>query len=154
MQLANNIGYLLYHLSSAMARQSDQLLQERLEIGLSQYKILLALQQSSTRQRQIADLLGQTEASISRQIKLMYRLGLLERKINPANKRERIISLTNKGGHTLEAASRVLNSAHAPILNTLSTNQKLRLAGTLNILHQHVCETGKTGTCRQYSLPS
>ncbi|HSX23988.1 MAG TPA: MarR family winged helix-turn-helix transcriptional regulator, partial [Candidatus Saccharimonadales bacterium] len=68
----NNIGYLLQHLSGVLAKQSDQALQERLGIGFSQFKILRVLQHSpQTQQRQIAEWIGKTEASISRQIKLM-----------------------------------------------------------------------------------
>ena len=39
-----NLTYLLHHVSSVMGKQSDQVLQEQLGIGLSQYKILMVLE--------------------------------------------------------------------------------------------------------------
>ena len=79
MRPTNTIGYLLQHVSSLLAKQSDQVLQEQLGIGLAQFKILRTLQtEPRTPQREIAFNLGQTEASISRQVKLMIADGLLQ----------------------------------------------------------------------------
>jgi DNA-binding MarR family transcriptional regulator len=67
MKPTNNIGYLMQRLSFLLARQSDQVLQEQLGIGFSQFKILMALGwDPSCQQRHIADKLGQTEASVAR----------------------------------------------------------------------------------------
>ncbi|HXR49712.1 MAG TPA: MarR family winged helix-turn-helix transcriptional regulator, partial [Verrucomicrobiae bacterium] len=63
----NNLSYLIQHLAAVMGKQSDQLLQEQLGIGYSQYKILMVLEWNPrVQQRTIAESLGQTEASISR----------------------------------------------------------------------------------------
>src|SRR5579863_5003598 len=98
MRPTNKIGYLLQHVSFVLARQADQALQERLGIGFSQYKILMTLQfNPHVQQKQIAESLGQTEASISRQIKLLHDKGLLSTRINPSNRREHITTPTPKG---------------------------------------------------------
>ena len=98
MKPTNNIGYLLQHTASTLARQSDQVLQERLGVGFSQFKILMTLQWNpGVQQKHIAESLGQTEASISRQIKLMHEAGLLQSKVSERNKREHITTLTRKG---------------------------------------------------------
>ena len=61
------LGYLLQHTATILMRQSDQVLQERLGIGMSQLKLLMMLQNSpNVQQRKLAECLGQTEASISR----------------------------------------------------------------------------------------
>jgi DNA-binding MarR family transcriptional regulator len=78
MGTTDTIGYMLQHTASIMYRQSDQVLQERLGLGMSQYKILMILHEKpQIRQRVLADQLGQTEASISRQIKLLVERGML-----------------------------------------------------------------------------
>ncbi len=44
METTDRLSYLLQHTSTIMQRQADQVLQERLGVGMSQYKILSTLQ--------------------------------------------------------------------------------------------------------------
>ena len=153
MGLHNNIGYLLQHTASSLARQSDQMLQERLGIGYSQFKIMMVLQWNpSVRQRHIAENLGQTEASISRQIKLMHEDGLLQTRISPQNRREHITTLTRKGERLAEEAVSVLNYFYAPILEPLSEKQQKQLAEVLGIMHNEACKGDRPGRCHQNYL--
>src|SRR6266567_1939006 len=111
----NNLGYLLVHVSMILAKQSEQVLQERLGIGFSQFKILRALQTNRhIKQRVIANNLGQTEASISRQVKLMVDDGLLRVTVSPHSRRERITVPTAKGERLTEAALDALAKYHGP----------------------------------------
>jgi DNA-binding MarR family transcriptional regulator len=145
----SNIGYLLQHLSSVLAKQSDQVLSERLGIGLSQYKILLVLQVNPrTRQRHIAERLGQTEASISRQISIMHDKNLLHTTINPNNRREHLTTPTAKGQRLLEESLNVLNVYHGPMFEALSEKQREQLLEILGRMHEHACQPGKTGACQ------
>jgi len=147
MQPHNNIGYLLNHLAFVLLRQSDQVLQEQLGIGFSQFKILMVLKWNpSLQQRQIADRLGQTEASISRQIKLLHEKGLLSTYVSPKNKREHITTLTPKGEKLTEKSMTILNNYHAPTFATLTPKQQEQLTTLLTIMHDHVCSSEtKTG---------
>ncbi len=148
MHPTGNIGYLLQHLSSVLAKQSDQTLQERLGVGLSQFKILMILQwHPNIRQRQIAEALGQTEASISRQIKLMHTRGWLQTTISPVNRREHITSPTAKGIRLAQKALDLLNDHHAPTFGQLSEKQTSVLLESLTLMHNHVCQSGKVGAC-------
>ena len=150
MSANNNIGYLLQHLSTTLARQSDLALQNKLGIGLSQFKILMALQWSpASQQKQIADTLGQTEASISRQIKLMQELGLLETRISSENRREHITVPTKKGTKLTEKAWAVLNNYHAPMFELLSGEQRQQLLKSLQIMHGYACQPSKIGACHK-----
>ena len=140
MRPNNNIGYLLNHLSFVLSRQSDQVLQEQLGVGFSQFKIMMVLKWNpSIQQRQIADRLGQTEASISRQIKLLHDKDLLNSRISPDNKREHITTLTAKGEKLTEQAMTVLNNYHAPTFDVLSEKQREQLLDILTIMHDRVC---------------
>ncbi len=146
MRSTNNIGYLLNHLAFMLGRQSDQVLQEQLGIGFSQFKIMMVLKWNpSIQQKQIADRLGQTEASISRQIKLLHEKGFLTTVISPKNKREHITALTSKGDKLTEKAMQILNNYHSPTFNALSEKEQTALVDILNKMHDVVC-VGKKGS--------
>lgn len=135
-----NPGYLLHHLSSQLDRQSDQLLQDRLDIGFSQFKILMALKwHQGVQQRQIAEYLGQTEASVSRQIKLLHEAGLLTSRVSPKSKRERVTTLTEKGNKRAEQAKELLNSHYNSLLHRLSSEQQEEYFKILGLMHDVVC---------------
>jgi DNA-binding MarR family transcriptional regulator len=143
-----NIGYLLQHLCSMLAKQSDQALQERLGIGISQFKILRVLQYSpATRQRQVADWLGQTEASISRQIKLMIEKGLLHVTISPKNRREHLTTVTAKGLRMAEEAMKVLGNSQAAMYADIGEKKQQQLLSILNQMHSHACQSDTNAAC-------
>ena len=150
-----NIGYMLQHVTSVLAKQSDQTLQERLGVGLSQLKILWVLQgginpfTNRLQQKDIAECLGQTEASISRQIKLMHDKGLLLTTISPNNKREHLTTPTTKGLRITEEAMDILNSYHAPMFEDLGQKKQQQLLDMFVQMHKLVCQPGKTGSCQR-----
>ncbi len=153
MKPIHQIGYLLQHVAFSLARQSDQVLQEQLGFGLSQYKIMMVLQWNpNVQQRHIADSLGQTEASISRQIKLMHEQGLLQTTISPQNRREHITTLTAKGLRMTEEARNVLARYHAPTFEALGEKQVAQLVEMLTTLHRETCKGDRPGRCYQSYL--
>lgn len=131
-----------------MLRQSDQVLQERLGIGLSQLRILTMLEHDpNARQRQLADRLGQTEASVSRQIKLMAEKGYLTVAVNPKSRREHRAAITPKGSKITLAAQEALALYNQPIDELLGDKQRKALAEALVVLHAHTCVPGKPFAC-------
>ena len=148
MESEHALGYLLLHAASTLERQIDQVLQERLGIGFSQYKILVMLQANpSMQQRTMADHLGQTEASISRQIKLLVGKGMLASAINPESKREHIATPTAKGARLTLAAQSVMREHLAPAASLLGDKQHKQLIGSLTALHAWICQPGKLMSC-------
>jgi len=146
MRPTHNPGYLLHHLAFVLDRQSDQVLQDALGIGFSQFKILMALKwHEGVQQRSIAEYLGQTEASISRQIKLLQKMGLLESRPSPKNRREHITTLTAKGERVADQAQQLLNEYHAPMFARLSEKQQEQLVEILSVMHDCACQFAKTG---------
>ena len=143
-----NLSYLLQHLSEVLSKQYDQVLQEQLGIGLSQYKLLLVLEWNPRiQQRAIADSLGQTEASISRQIKLLKNKALLVAKPDPNNRRKHITAATTLGMQVTEAATAIMRRSFGPDFARLGEDHLLQLIATLQQLHQIVCRPGKIGAC-------
>jgi len=148
MRMTNNLGYLLNHLAFVMARQSDQVLQERLGIGFSQYKIMSVLRESPhVQQKEIAARLGQTEASVSRQIKLLTEQGILQSLKRAENRREHITTLTLKGERFADEAGEILNTYHAPVFDNLSDKQQQVLITSLQTMHKETCRSDRPGSC-------
>lgn len=142
MDTSHDLGYLLHHLSAVLARQSDQVLQEQLGVGFSQFKILLMVEQKGVlQQREIAVRLGQTEASVSRQVKILQEDGMLTSQVSPQNRRQHITRLTPKGARVLMSATDILNRYHYPVFSKLSDRQQQQLRELLTIMHQATCNT-------------
>jgi DNA-binding MarR family transcriptional regulator len=140
MDDAQAISYYLQHLAVLIGRQSDQVLQEQLGIGMSQFRILQAVQANpSVQQKQVASLLGQTEASVSRQVKLMMTRGMISAEANPQNRREHITVILPKGERLLEAGVQVLANYHGPAFQSLSGRQQAKLVELLSELHATMC---------------
>lgn len=145
---ANNLSYLLHHVSTVLDRQVDQVLQQELGIGLSQFKILMVLEWNPrVKQRSIAASLGQTEASVSRQIKLLRSKALLEAKTDPQNRRKHITAPTPKGMQLTEAATAILRRNLGPELGDLNQAQLVQLTDGLQRLHRSLCKPGRPGAC-------
>ncbi len=138
---SQNVGYLLHHITSVLARNSDQVLLEQLGIGFSQFKILLILQESpGVRQKTLAERLGQTEASVSRQIKLLIDGGLASSQVSPRSRREHLTYLTAKGTKVIDRSLEILNNYHAPVFAGLSEKQQQQLSDLLATVHTSICQ--------------
>lgn len=119
-----HMSYLVNHLATVLARQSDQVLLEQLGIGFSQFKILQVLKkQPHIQQKKIAAHLGQTEASISRQIKIMMQDGLLTARVSSQNRREHITTLTPRGERFVDESIRILNKYQQDVFACLGGKQ-------------------------------
>lgn len=146
MYQPEDVSYLFQHVAAQFAKQTDQVLQEQLGIGLSQFRILRTLQsEPRTPQKDIAINLGQTEASISRQVKLMIGDGLLQSVHSTKDHREHLMISTAKGERLTEAASTVLAKYFQPMLNALSEKQQSQLAASMETLHSQVCSMTHQG---------
>jgi DNA-binding MarR family transcriptional regulator len=144
----SSLGYLLQHTAVTMHRQTDQVLQERLGIGVAQFKILTTLQERpDVKQRFLAASLGQTEASISRQIKVLLEKGFLAVQIHPANKREHITALTAKGAKFTQAAREIVDKHHQPALERLSERERQQFIAIMQRLHSYCCRQGNPFAC-------
>lgn len=141
MRQATDITYALQHIASLLTKQADQVLHEQLGIGMSQFRILRMLEaKPQVTQQEIAIDLGQTEASISRQIKLMLHDGLLKVSRSPKDRREHITVLTQRGERLSVAADEVLNRYYQPVLVALGEKRLEQFDDALEAVHQTVCQ--------------
>lgn len=140
MSTTESLSSLLHHVAFVLSRQSDQVLQERLGIGFSQFKIMTVLQaRPHVQQKEIAAQLGQTEASISRQIKLLTRQGLLQSMRRPEDRREHITALTTKGDRYIDEARQIVDAYHKPVFDSMSSKEQAHIQQVLTSLHSQIC---------------
>ncbi len=127
-----NIGYLLHRISFGLNYRSNSILKKQLNIGFSQFKILLVLLgRNKCSQKDIASALTQSEASISRQVKKMTKLGLLEPELNLSDRRTKHTGLTKKGKRLCERGLIYLNDYYQPMFNHLSYKERSDLYKSL-----------------------
>ncbi len=137
MSFKQNRLYLMHHISQLLTAEADQILLERFGIGFSQFKILLCLEQhSGIPQKQIADDLNQTEASISRQISILYRKGMVVLK-SGKDIRQNLVYPTNLGIEIIAKGSRALQNYSEPIFEDFNSKQKKNFDEILKNLDQY-----------------
>lgn len=145
---ANNLPYLILHLANVIAKQSDELLKQELGIGLSQYKVLMVLEWNPLiEQKIIAESLGQTEASISRQISNLKAEGLLSSRLDANNKRRHLSVPTARGMQLTEAATALLKRGFSRDFQDIGVQELTNLESSINKLHKNFCQSGKEGAC-------
>ncbi len=137
--MESDIGSLLHKVSKSLDKISDQVLLERLGIGLSQFRIMLfLLGNDGAEQKLISENLSQTEPSVSRQVKVLQNKGLAVVRRSTESRRSRLVFLTQKGAKTAEKAVNVLNEYHAPMFELLSQKQQEQLVNTLRSMQEYI----------------
>jgi DNA-binding MarR family transcriptional regulator len=118
MKTPNETAYLLCRVAFLLQAQQDQVLLEQLGIGFAQYKILQSIHSRvSITQLDVANTLGQTEASISRQIKLLLKTKQVNVQVDKNNRRRHLLSLTTEGERILEAAQQAVSKFNDKLIN-------------------------------------
>lgn len=125
----------LHHLEFILQHQSDQLLRAGLGVGFSQIRIMDSIGDSTVQsQRELAKKLYQTEANISRQLKVLHQQGLVEVVKIEKDKRQRHVKLTPKGTDCLSKAHEVLTNQHKKLLASLEFREAYNFTETANKL--------------------
>jgi len=123
--MKDSLFYSLHKLVFITDRQSDEVLHQHFGFGFSQFKILIAAKhRAGLTQGDLANFLGQTEASVSRQLKLMSKQGLIKVKKTETNRRKHSVILTEKGLELVAQASSVIDAAHAETFGSLGYKEQ------------------------------
>jgi DNA-binding MarR family transcriptional regulator len=123
----------IHRLSFFLEKKADESLKEQLGVGFAQYKVLEAINQNAlARQNMVANMLDQTEASISRQIKILQAKGLISVSLVMGNKRARELSLTRVGEEIVGSASNVLDVMQSQIMDGFSYQDQMILQELLD----------------------
>lgn len=136
---SDDIGTLLHLASASLDRHSDEVLQDRLGIGLSQFRVLLSLlSEDGQNQSSIAYNLTQSEASISRQVAILKSKKLVSVQHNPDSKRDKLVYITNKGLMLGQSGLSILNSYHSPLFKNISDHDQVALKNILRTISRHI----------------
>jgi len=115
----------IHKLAFLMEKRADESLKRQVGIGFAQYKVLEAIGRNAlAKQNMIANLLDQTEASISRQIKILEKKNLIVVAMVMGNKRARELTLTDTGEELLINCEEILDIAQAQIVGGLSYQEQ------------------------------
>ncbi len=85
--------------SSLMERGGEAVFREGLGVSLSQFLVLSVIdaRPGAFNQQSVADYLGLTKGTVSRQIESAEKAGLVTTGVSPNSRREKIMALTEKG---------------------------------------------------------
>lgn len=115
----------IHQLAFLLEKRADESLRTQLDIGFAQYKVLEAINQNMlAKQNVVAQLLDQTEASISRQIKILHKKGLIKVSAVMGNKRAKELSLTVVGDEIVRQAEDILDVTQSQIIGGLSYQEQ------------------------------
>jgi DNA-binding MarR family transcriptional regulator len=133
----NNFPPLL-HLSFILQQVTDELLLDKVGIGLSQIRIMSVLHQSVPRtQRFVAISLGQTEANVSRLLRQMQKQGLVKIARSKIDRRQKDVTLTNVGHKAYQKANVLLSKQQSQLMRLLTKNEmKVFEQVTHNLIQQ------------------
>ena len=138
MSYKNTQTYLIQQIGHLLTSQSDQILLERFGIGFSQFKVLLCLEErSGVPQKYIAQTLFQTEASISRQINVLFKKGLVLIKSGKDN-RQNLIYPTSRGVEVIAKASKALRDYDDPVYEHLSVKQQKFFKESIDEIYKYL----------------
>jgi DNA-binding MarR family transcriptional regulator len=141
-QIPKNIDVLLEHITSLLTSKYNLVLSNELGISYSQYKVLVQFSGNSIiRQKTIAKFLGQTEASISRQLGIMDVNGLIHKTYDPDNRKSIIVTLTQKGHTVKNSAENIVLRENSTSLRKVSAKDQKLLTKNLTKIHDQICTT-------------
>lgn len=125
----------LHQLMFVLQHLTNELLESELKVGLSQVRIMSALHTTiAYSQHGVAIKLRQTEANVSRQLQNMKRQGLVSIRRNPKDKRQKEITLTNKGKKTFDKALKLLSTQQKDLLRLLNKSEATAFNRAINNL--------------------
>lgn len=115
----------IHKLAFLLEKRADENLKAQAGIGFAQFKVLEAVGSNMlAKQNLIANQLDQTEASVSRQIKILQKKSLVIVASVMGNRRARELSLTEKGEELLLQSVEILDMAQAQIIGALSYQEQ------------------------------
>lgn len=119
----NSIAEEIMHVSRRLLQRGAQMM-ESMNIGVGQVPILKLLSDNGTMtQRQIAEEIRVTPATICGTIKRMERAGLIQRASTERDGRVTCISLTDEGRQRTEQAAKIIELSHRELLRGFSEEE-------------------------------
>ncbi|MGI9823936.1 MarR family winged helix-turn-helix transcriptional regulator [Agromyces sp. Marseille-Q5079] len=105
-----NFWFLVRKSAALMDRGGEELFREGIGISLSQFMVLSVIdaRPGAFNQQTVADYLGLTKGTVSRQIENAEAAGLLTTSVSPVSRREKVARLTAEGTETVRRGDELL----------------------------------------------
>jgi DNA-binding MarR family transcriptional regulator len=125
--------FLVRKSASLMDRAGEALFREVLDISLPQFMVLSVIDAhpGTFNQQDVADLLGLTKGTVSRQIEIARSAGLLTAEVSANSRREKSIALTPAGTELVRRGDQILNETNVTLFPEFDPAD---MAGTLRTL--------------------
>ncbi len=125
--------FLVRKTAAVLDRGGETLFRTGLGISLAQFMVLSVIDAhpGTTNQQTVADLLGLTKGTVSRQIDAAVGAGLMTSEVSAASRRDKVVRLTDEGerlvrrGDALLASSNGLNLPDIPAAEMAATLRTL-----------------------------
>lgn len=119
-------------------KMADQVLRKETNLTLAQFHVLMMIyMHGTTSQQLIAEMLQNTQASVSRQVSLLLQKKYLTRTQNLKNKREYHLANTLLGTNLVKKSVKVLDRSFKEVFDLIPEKEKEKMVTYLNkIIHR------------------
>ena len=144
---SRDITYNLHKVVFLLDKIADEILEEKLGMTFSQFKILIAIDHKTMSQREIADYWDMTEAAVSRQIELLLDKKLVELEENPDNRRQHVLKLSQAGREMYDKGFKVLDEKTEEVFVVLDEREREVMTDGIHKLLKVICTKGGKVDC-------
>jgi DNA-binding MarR family transcriptional regulator len=130
------LWYLIRRIAAVMDRQGDALCRSELGISLAQFLVLSVVDAYPGRlsQQAIADRLGLTKGTVSRQIDAAAAARLMSVQVAPHTRRENAVALTKAGTALVRKGDALMHGSRTAMLGALAPAELPTVVGALRAL--------------------
>ncbi|MDN5766585.1 MAG: MarR family transcriptional regulator [Humibacillus sp.] len=127
---------LIRRVAGSMDRQGEALFRRELGISLAQFLVLSVVDAypGPLSQQAVADRLGLTKGTVSRQIEAAVSAGLMTVQVAAHTRRENAVSLTKAGATLVRAGDDLVKHSRAPMLKAIDPTQFPAVVATLQAM--------------------
>jgi DNA-binding MarR family transcriptional regulator len=131
-----NLWYLIRRTAALMDREGDTLCRRELGISLAQFLVLSVVDAypGHLSQQAIADRLGLTKGTVSRQIDNAVAAGLMTVQVAPHTRRENAVALTAAGTALVRKGDALMQESRTAILRAVTPTQFHAVVAALQAL--------------------
>ena len=132
------LWYLVRRVAGLMDREGDALCRRELGISLAQFLVLSVVDAypGHLSQQAIADRLGLTKGTVSRQIDTAVEAGLMTVQVASHTRRENAVALTKAGTALVHEGDELMDCSHAALSGAITSTQLQAVVGVLRALLQ------------------
>ena len=135
----NEIGYLIKKISLLQKAEMDASLQE-FDLTSSQFRVLFILQRhdGEMTQKELERELGVSHPTVNGLVNRLEKQGFLETRTDPADRRHRLVKLTEKADSVKEDMLEQRRKAEERLTKGLSREELLQLRSSLEKIHHNM----------------